>query len=87
MYKKIESKLDNAIFEARTDLNGEIMSYRIAPAEGYKLHEITLDEPVVDEKTGIETGEITKGYTKAFVTAGMNYDFEKNPREIYAERE
>lgn len=83
MYKQIEAKLENTIFEAR-EMDGKITSYIIRPCEGYKLHEITLDEPVFDEETMQETGEKRLGFTKAYVTASGNYDFEKNPREIYA---
>ena len=84
MYKTIEPIIENTIFEARIDENDEIISYRISPIEGYKLHEITLDEEVVDEETLESTGEIKKGFTTSYVTAGVNYDFEKNEREIYA---
>lgn len=84
MYKEIEPIIENTIFEARMSENEEILSYRIFPAEGYKLHEITLDEEVFDEETHEPTGEIKKGYTTSYVTAGINYDFEKNDREIYA---
>ena len=84
MYKETESKIENTLFEARTAENGKILSYRIRPAKGYKLHEVTLDESVVDEH-GNETGEIKKGYTESYVTAGADYDFIKNEREIYAE--
>ncbi len=87
MYKEIEALIENTKFEARIDENENIISYRISPIEGYKLHEKTLDEPVVDEETMQETGEIKKGYTKSFVTAGYNYDFEENEREIYAVKE
>lgn len=87
MYKEIEPKIDNTIFEARTDENGEIISYRISPAEGYKLHEITLDEDVIDEETLESTGESKLGFTKSYITAGRNYDFEKNERQIYAVKE
>lgn len=83
MYKEIEAKLENTIFEAREE-NREIISYRIRPAEGYKLHEVTLDEEVMNEETLEPTGKIKLGYTKAYVTAGVNYDFEKNDRKIYA---
>lgn len=83
MYKEIEAKLENTIFEAREE-NGEILSYRIRPAKGYKLHEITLDEKIPD-KYGNETDEIKLGFTKSYVTAGAGYDFEKNERQIYAE--
>lgn len=82
MYKEIKPLLDNTLCEVRTK-NGEFVSYRIRPIEGYKLHEITLDENVVDE-VGNETGETIKGFTTSYITAGANYDFEKNEREIYA---
>ena len=84
MYKEIEPIIENTKFEARVDENENIISYRIFPAEGYKLHETTLDEEVFDEETHEGTGEIKKGYTTSYVTAGINYDFEKNEREIYA---
>ena len=83
MYKPIESKIENTIFEAR-EKDGKIISYRISPIEGYKLHEVTLDEPVFDEETGEETGEVKLGFTTAYVTAGGNYDFVKNERQIYS---
>ena len=85
MYKIIESKIENTIFEAREE-NGQILSYRITPKEGYKLHEITLDENVTDEY-GRETSEIKKGFTTSYITAGIDYDFEKNTRQIYAVKE
>lgn len=86
MYKEIESKLENTIFEAR-EVDGKVFSYRIRPAEGYKLHEKTLDEPVINKETHEETGEKKLGFTKAYVTASGSYDFEKNVREIYAKPE
>ena len=82
MYKEIEPLIENTLCEAR-EKDGKIISYLIRPSEGYKLHEISLDEIVVDE-SGNETGEIKKGFTTSYVTCGANYDFEKNEREIYA---
>lgn len=82
MYKRIKTKIEHATFEARTDESGKVISYRISPNEGYKLHEITLDEIAVDEN-GNETGEIIKGFTTSYITAGADYDFEKNDRQIY----
>lgn len=82
MYKRIKTKIEHATTKARLDDDGNILSYRISPNEGYKLHEITLDEPDVDEN-GNETGEIRLGFTESYVTAGADYDFEKNEREIY----
>lgn len=84
MYKEIEPLIENTLCESR-EKDGKVISYLIRPAEGYKLHEISLDEIVVDED-GNETGEIKKGFTTSYVTCGANYDFEKNEREIYAVR-
>lgn len=81
MYKEIKPLIDNTVCKAR-EIDGRVISYRIKPAEGYKLHEVTLDEVVTDEN-GMETGEVKKGYTTSYVTAGAGYDFAKNEREIY----
>ena len=67
----------------RINERGETVSYTILPCDGYKLHEKSRDEIVADEY-GNETGEIIKGYTSGLVTVLANYDFEENPREIYA---
>jgi len=85
MHKEVRPLIENTIFEARIE-EDEIISYIIRPKEGYKLHEKTLDEPVFDEY-GRETGEIKRRYTTAYTTTGVNYDFEKNEREIYAVEE
>lgn len=82
MYKEIEPLIENTICEAR-EKDGETISYRIRPADGYKLHEITLDAMKTDEN-GNETGEVILGYTEVYVTAGAEYDFNKNERQIYA---
>lgn len=81
MFKRVKTKIEYATTEAYTDENGNILWYRITPNEGYKLHEITLDE--VEN----ETSEPKLGFTTSYVTAGVNYDFEKNVREIYAVKE
>ena len=59
--------IDNAIIEETVINNNKV--YKIHPKEGYKLHEKSRDEAVVDEN-GIETGEIRLGYTLGVVTAG-----------------
>lgn len=86
MYKEIEPLIDNTICEAR-EIDGKVISYRIRPADGYKLHEVTLDEKVIDEESGAETGEVKKGFTTSYITAGVDYDFVKNEREIYSVKE
>ena len=59
MYKRVESLLENTEFEARINKDGKVISYRISPKKGYKLHEITLDEMIVDEETLEETKNTT----------------------------
>ncbi len=83
MFKEIKPLIDNTICEAR-EVDGQVISYRISPAEGYKLHEVTLDEDVCDEVTLEPTGEKKLGFTTSYVTAGADYDFEKNERQIYS---
>ena len=83
MFKRIKTKIEHAKFETYTDENGNVLWYRISPNEGYKLHEVTLDEIVLDEN-GNETGEIKQGFTTSYITAEAKYDFENNEREIYA---
>lgn len=76
--------IENAVIEEVTINNNK--AYKIRPKKGYKLHEKSRDEAVIDEN-GNETGEIKLGYTSGIVTTGAEYDFEKNPREIYAVEE
>lgn len=86
MYKNIKTKIENAVMQKRTNENGDVVNYTILPADGYLLHEKNRDEIVFDDE-GNETGEVKKGYTSGLITVFPNYDFEKNPREIYAVKE
>ena len=81
MYTETKALIENTIFEARMK-NDNIISYRIKPVEGYKLHEKTLDKYILNDD-GEETGDVILGFTTAYVTAGANYNFEANDREIY----
>ena len=83
MYKDAESIIKNSIMKERYNDNGEKVNYIISPQKGYLLHEKSRDEAILDEN-GNEMGEIKKGYTRGIVTVLANYDFKKNPREIYA---
>jgi hypothetical protein len=86
MYKDIKPIIENTVMKARYNEKGEVINYVIAPKEGYKLHEKSRDEAVIDENGNL-TGEIKKGYTTGIVTALSDYDFAENPREIYAVKE
>lgn len=63
--------------------DNSFLGWRITADEGYVLHEITHDEEVFDEM-GNPTGEVRLGYTRATIFVGYNYNFETNPRQIYA---
>ena len=62
------------------------IGWHVSADPGYVMHEITHDMPVYDEDYN-ETGEIIPGYTRAAVFVQYNYDFESNPRLIYAQLE
>lgn len=63
---------------------GRFLGWNVTADPGYVLHEITHDMDVIDEETGLPTGEVILGYTRATIFVGWNYDFENNPRQIYA---
>lgn len=77
---------ENTTMEAFYNNENVLRSYYIAPIEGYLLHDTQYDFDVYDDETGEPTGEVKKGYIPypASVTVGYNYNFEANPREIYA---
>ena len=80
----IPSLVENTTTQKRIDVEtGKTLSYWIRPDEGYLIHTKEYDEPVYDEETMEETGEIRLGFTRGLVTVGHNYDFETNQREIY----
>ena len=62
--------------------NGNFVSYRIAPIEGYVLHDKARDYTDMNPDTMEETFKL--GYTTATASCGANYDFTANPREFYA---
>lgn len=76
---------ENTTMKAYYNSSNVLRAYYIAPIEGYVLHYKELDQPELDENLN-ETGNILKGYIPypSSMTVGYNYDFEANPREIYA---
>ena len=77
---------ENTTMKAYYNNSNVLRAYYIAPIEGYVLHDNSYDQPVIDMETFEPTGEIMLGYIPypTFVSVGYNYDFEANPREIYA---
>lgn len=77
---------ENTTMEAYYNSSNVLRSYYITPIEGYVLHSTGYDTEVFDEETGEPTGEIIPGYIPypAYVSVGYNYDFDANPRQIYA---
>ena len=84
----INKKLDKIFFENTNtcgcfDDNDELIAYHITPNDDYVLHTKFYDMPVINEETLEETGEVIKGYTDSYIVIRSNYDFEKNPFDIY----
>ena len=63
--------------------DGVHITTRIAPVEGYVLHDNGLDYPAIDEETGMPSTEMVLGYKEGEVSVAANYDFVANPRELY----
>lgn len=75
---------ENTTMQASYNSENVLRTYRISPCEGYVLHSSGLDFPEFDEETMTETGNTLLGYTRGVVTVPYNYDFEANPRNIFA---
>ena len=78
---------ENTTMQAYYNSENVLRVYEIRPCEGYVLHSKGLDFPEFDEETMTETGVILEGYTRSVSTVPYNYDFEANPKEIYAKLE
>lgn len=83
-YVDTEPYFDNTTTKAYYNMQNVLRAYRITPDEGYVIHAKTLDTDIYDEESREPTGKIIKGYTRATVSVGYNYNFEGNPLEIYA---
>ena len=75
---------ENTTMQASYNSSNVLIGYRVNPCEGYVLHSTSFDEPVIDEETGEETGEVILGFIDSYVGLTRNYNFETNPLEIYA---
>lgn len=85
MFEKMKnSYFENTCTDAIKNEENQIIAYRITPDKGYMLHTIYHDKQIIDEETGIETGEKTTGYTDSYIVISSDYDFEENPYDIYA---
>ena len=86
MYEDVTpSLIENTIMQRKINATtGNVSFYNITPCEGYVLHTNNYDDPVFDEETGEETGEVIAGYTRGTISVGYNYNFETNPFNIYA---
>lgn len=76
----------NTTMEAYYNNANVLRAYYITAIEGHLLHDEQYDFIEIDEETGEPTGETLLGYIPypAPVTVGYNYDFEANPRNIFA---
>lgn len=83
MLRDVTPYFENTTMQAYYNNDGMLLSYRIHAADGYVIHDKETDAPILDPDTLEETGEIMLGYCYQ-LSVGFNYDFEANPREIYA---
>jgi hypothetical protein len=84
MYVDVTPVFENTTMQASYNSSNVLIGYRVSPCEGYVLHSSSFDDPVIDEETGLETGEVILGYIDSFVGLTRNYNFETNPLNIYA---
>ena len=75
---------ENTTMQASYSNSNVLIGYFVYPCEGYVLHSSSFDDPVIDDETGLETGEVILGYIDSFVGVTRNYDFQANPLNIYA---
>lgn len=75
---------ENTTMKASYSNSNVLIGYFVYPCEGYVLHSSSYDEPIIDEETGLETGEVMLGYIDSSVGLTRNYNFETNPLNIYA---
>ena len=87
MYKSTQTKFENTVMQEYYDAHGNLTAYKISPAYGFKIHINSRDEEVIDEHTGEKTGELILGFTTSFIRVCHNYDFAKNPLQIYAAKD
>ena len=78
------SKFENTTMQEVFNISDVLIGYRVYANDGYKLHASCYDEPIIDEETGEETGEVILGYTDGYIQLSKAYDFETNPLDIFA---
>lgn len=81
--KIIPSILPNATVN-KIYVDGVHTQFEIVPDEGFKLHDARLDTEEFNEGTFEFTGNIIKGFKTKGVTVRYDYDFEKNPNQLYS---
>ena len=84
MLKDMKPIIEHTIMQKYyNDKTNKLISYRITPEPGYKLHHSALDVEVVDDVSYETTGEIELGFTESFIQINKNYDFNINTDDIY----
>lgn len=84
-YVLVDAYYDNTIQQAYYDNNtNELLVYDIAPVGGYVLHDNTRDYEMPDFENNPDEMIFKQGYTRGSTSVPADYDFEANPRELYA---
>lgn len=83
-YIETEARYENTTMrEIRNNANA-LTGYDISPVNDYVLHNITFDNYEYDEITHERTKLVNKGYSPSSCSVEADYDFDANPKEIYA---
>lgn len=76
-----ENTTQKSIHDTETN---ELLGYDIAPVAGYVLHDNTRDFEMPDFENNPDEMIFKQGYTRGSTSVPPNYDFEANPRGLYA---
>lgn len=61
-----------------------LIGYDIAPADGYVLHNTAYDVYEYDPEEGKQGKLISRGYSPSSSSVEAEYNFDRNPYDIYA---
>ena len=81
---QIEAYFENTTQFALYDNENDLRGYFIVPNKGYDLHDKLRDWVEENPDDPTTEGVFHLGFSGGEIGVGINYDFESNPREIYA---
>ena len=80
-YIDVTPIIKNTTMKIYVDGDGVQRIYRIAPIDGYVLHDNRKDWTDIDQETNEEV--LFEGFASGSVSVPISYDFEANPFNLY----